>query len=181
LLDAKTGAQLDSVEWKSPFRTNSTTPIVFQDSLFVSTGYQVGCGLFRVVDGKLSPVYTNREMRNHFNNSVLFQGFVYGFDGNSNHGRVVQLKCMNHATGEVVWEHSGLGCGSLMIADGKLLLLSDDGRIVVAEATPKGFRELATAKILSGRCWTVPVLLNGKIYARNAKGDLVCVNLPTVN
>ena len=178
LLDANTGTQLDAYDWKSPYRTNSTTPIVYENTLYISTGYQIGCGLFRVVDGKLSLVYESREMRNHFNNSILFNGYIYGFDGNSNLGRVVHLTCMNHAKGEVAWTHRGLGCGSLMVADGKLLLLSDDGKLVVAEATPDGFRELSSAQILTGRCWTVPVLLNGHVYARNATGTLVCVKLP---
>lgn len=178
VITAEDGSEVDSFPWKSPFGTNSTTPIVHQDTIFVSTGYQVGCGLFRFADGKLELVYENRDMRNHFNNSILFKGHLYGFDGNSNLGRVVQLTCMNHATGEVAWKHRGLGCGSLMVADEKLLCLSDDGRLVLAEATPEAFTEIASAEILEGRCWTVPVLLNGRVYARNAKGRLVCVRIP---
>ena len=179
VLDASDGSEVDAFPWKSPFGTNSTTPIVDGDTVFVSTGYQVGCGLFRFTQGRLELVYENREMRNHFNNSVLWNGFLYGFDGNSNLGRVVQLKCMNHRTGEVAWKHSGLGCGSLMLADGKLLLLSDDGRLVLAKASPESFEKLSESKILDGRCWTVPVMHRQRIFARNAKGRLVCVRLPT--
>lgn len=172
------GSEVDAYPWKSPFRTNSTTPIIHEGTIFVSTGYQVGCGLFRLADEKLELLYDNREMRNHFNNSILHDGHLYGFDGNSNLGRVVHLKCMDHATGEVAWKHRGLGCGSLMIADGKLLILSDDGKLVVAKATPSGFEEIASSPILEGRCWTVPVLLGGRVYARSAKGKLVSVQLP---
>ena len=139
---------------------------------------RVGCGLFRIVDGQLELIYDNREMRNHFNNSILHEGYLYGFDGNSNFGRILHLVCMNYETGEVAWKKTGLGCGSLMIADGKLVILSDDGELVIAESTPKEFKELARARILSGRCWTVPVLLNGHVYARNARGNLVAVKLP---
>ncbi|MFK8114728.1 MAG: PQQ-binding-like beta-propeller repeat protein [Rubripirellula sp.] len=178
VLQADDGSEVDSFPWPSPFRTNSTTPIVHEDSIFVSTGYQVGCGLFRLVDRKLELIYDNREMRNHFNNSILHQGHLYGFDGNSNLGRVVSLVCMNHETGEVAWRHRGLGCGSLMIAGDRLVLLSEDGQLVIATATPDDFRELARAKILEGRCWTIPVLLNGHVYARNAQGNLVSVSLP---
>lgn len=178
VVQASDGVEIDAFPWKSPFRTNSTTPIVHEGTIYVSTGYQVGCGLFRLSDGKLELVYDNREMRNHFNNSILHEGFLYGFDGNSNFGRVVNLTCMNHATGEVRWTQSGLGCGSLMIADGKLVILSDDGRLVIAEASPERYQPLCEAEILSGRCWTVPVLLGGHVYARNAAGDLVAVRLP---
>lgn len=178
VLKADDGTEVDSFPWKSPFGTNSTTPIVQGDTIFVSTGYQVGCALFRFEQGKLELVYENRKMRNHFNNSILLDGFLYGFDGNSNLGRVVHLTCMNHRTGEVAWKHRGLGCGSLMIADGKLLILSDDGRVVVARASSDAFEEISEATVLNGRCWTVPVLYQGHVYARNARGRLVCVRLP---
>ena len=178
LVQADDGVEVDAFPWKSPFRTNSTTPIVHDGTIYISTGYQVGCGLFRLNDGKLDLVYDNRKMRNHFNNSILYDGYLYGFDGNSNFGRVVNLTCMKHETGEVMWTESGLGCGSLMIADGKLVILSDDGRLVIAKAISAGYDEVASASILEGRCWTVPVLLEGCVYARNAAGKLVAVQLP---
>ena len=178
LVKAADGVEVDAFPWKSPFRTNSTTPIIHEGTIYISTGYQVGCGLFRIEDRKLELVYENREMRNHFNNSILFEGHLYGFDGNSNFGRVVNLTCMKHSTGEVLWTESGLGCGSLMIAGGRLVILSDDGRIVIAKASHEGYEEICSDKILSGRCWTVPVLLDGCVYARNAAGDLVAVQLP---
>ena len=117
-------------------------------------------------------------MRNHFNNSILFEGFLYGFDGNSNLGRVVQLTCMNFETGKVAWKKAGMGCGSLMVADGKLLILAESGDLVLAKATPTGFEELARSSFLTGRCWTVPVLFDKRVYARNAAGKLICAELP---
>ena len=178
ILQAATGEQFAFERWESDFGTNSTTPIVKDGLIYVSSGYGVGCGLFRLERDKLEMIYSNRRMRNHFNNSILLGGYVYGFDGNSNLGRVVQLTCMNFETGEVAWKQRGLGCGSLMIADGKLLILSEDGMLVLAKATPDGFQELARSVFLGGRCWTVPVLLNGRVYGRNAEGKLVCVRLP---
>lgn len=178
VINAETGEELDSVEWSSPFRTNSTTPIIHDDLIYISAGYNVGCGLFRWTGTKLEEVYRNRQMRNHFNNSILLDGYLYGFDGNSNLGRVVQLKCMNLKTGEVAWKQRGLGCGSLMIADGKLLALTEKGDLVLAKAAPTQYEELARSSFLDGRCWTVPVFLNGRIYGRNAAGTLKAVSLP---
>ncbi len=174
------GSQVAFHEWKSPYRTNSTTPIIVGNSIYISTGYNIGCGLFRFSEGELKSVYTNKSMRNHFNNSILLNGYLYGFDGNSNLGRVVTLTCMKFDTGEVMWKERGLGCGSLMIANGKLVILSETGSLVIAEASPDEFKELAKSEILSGRCWTAPVLANGKVYARNASGKLVCVQLPSL-
>lgn len=175
---AADGKQIAFTEWPSPFGTNSTTPIIVDDTIFISSGYNVGCGLFRLSGRDLEQIYVNKDLRNHFNNSILLNDHLYGFDGNSNLGRVVTLTCMNHRTGEVKWKQRGLGCGSLMIAGGKLLILSERGDLVVADASPDSYNELARSRILSGRCWTVPVLLNGRVFARNAEGDLVCVKLP---
>ena len=64
-----------------------------------------------------------------------------------------------------------------MIADGKLLLLGESGTLVLANATPRGFEEVARSPFLEGRCWTMPVLLDKRIYGRNSAGKLVCVNV----
>ena len=64
-----------------------------------------------------------------------------------------------------------------MIAGGRLICLSDDGELAIVELSTERYIELARAKILEGRCWTVPVLSDGKVFARAAAGDLVCVDL----
>jgi outer membrane protein assembly factor BamB len=64
-----------------------------------------------------------------------------------------------------------------MAADGKVIILSEKGKLVIAEASATGIKALAQAQILTGKCWTVPVLANGRIYARNAAGDLVCIDV----
>lgn len=172
------GRQVAFTEWKSPFRTNSTTPIIHDGLIYISTGYNVGCGLFELKNDQLLELYSGKAMRNHFNNSILWQDHLFGVDGNSNLGRVVMLTCMNFRTGEVKWKERGFGCGSVMIADGKLLVLTENGDLVLAEASAEEYHELARSPFLTGRCWTVPVLLNGRIYGRNAAGLIRCVQLP---
>ena len=178
IVRASNGRKVADYDWKSPYRTNSTTPIILGDKIFISAGYNVGCALLQLKEDKLKLVYKNRKLRNHFNNSILQNGYLYGFDGNSNLGRVVSITCMKFETGEVVWKKRGLGCGSLMIVDKKLLMLSEKGELVLAKATEKGYDELNRSRFLKGRCWTVPVVLNGFVYGRNATGRLVCVQLP---
>src|SRR6185436_17617708 len=99
------------------------------------------------------PIYTNKELSNHFNNCVLVDGHLYGFDGNSHVSSQVRLVCMEHATGTVKWHQRGFGCGSLMVANGKMILLSDTGTLTIAAASPASFQELASMKVLDGRCW----------------------------
>jgi hypothetical protein len=64
---------------------------------------------------------------------------------------------------------------AILTASG-VLALSDDGQLVLVEASPAGYVELARAKVLDGKCWTTPVLAGGKVYARSTK-EAVCLDL----
>ena len=63
-----------------------------------------------------------------------------------------------------------------MYADGHLIVLSEKGLLVLVEATPEAFVQKASAQVLKGRCWTVPTLVNGKLYLRNEK-EMLCLDL----
>ena len=176
ILDAQTGKTVAFQDWRTSFRTNSTTPIVIGNKIFISTGYQRGCALFEFTGNALRQIYTNKNLSNHMNNSIVLGDFVYGFDGNT-HGRgPKQIVCMRLADGTVQWRKEGYGCGSLMAAQNQLLILGEKGKLALGSASPKGFAPTVEAQILQGRCWTVPVFSNGRIYARNAAGTLVCVD-----
>ncbi len=175
-LEVATGKILWKFEWKTKYDINSADPIVTGDKIFISSGYNKGCALLSMGDGKVTEVYRNKNMRNQCNCSVLWKGYVYGFDGQVG-GRGGKLTCLQLDTGQVKWAQEGLDAGSLMFADGKLVVLGEKGKLVIVEASPNEYKELASAQILSGRCWTVPVLAGGRIYARNAAGDLVCVDV----
>lgn len=178
VISSEDGREIAFAAWKSPYKTNATTPIVVGDTIFISSGYKVGCGLFRLSNGKLEQIYAETSMRNHFNNSILLDGWLYGFDGDSHNGRNVTLNCIELESGKLAWKQRGLGCGSLIAADGKLIILSETGRLVLAEVSSEAWKELASSPFLEGRCWTSPILANGRVYGRNADGKLVCVRLP---
>lgn len=74
------------------------------------------------------------------------------------------------------WSQPNFGSSALTAADGKLIIL-DKGELIVANATPDKYEERARAQVLGGKCWTAPVLANGRIYCRNAAGDLICLQL----
>ena len=167
------------VLWKFPFKTayyiNAVDAIIAGDTIFISSGYKKGCALLKINGGNVSVVWQNKNMSNQINCSVFWQGYIYGFDGQVGGGGI--LTCLDLATGEKKWTQDGMGTGSLMIANGKLIILGEKGTLIIAEASPEGFSELASAKILTGKCWTTPVLANGRIYARNAAGQLVCLDV----
>ena len=174
-LSAATGKLLWTSPWKTSWDINAADPIISDDTMFISSGYNSGCALFKIGPSDLTEIWRNKNMRNHASSCVLWQGYIYGFDGQFGGGG--KLTCLDYATGQVKWSQKGMDTGSLMLADDKLIILSERGKLVIAEASPKGFKELASAQILKGKCWTVSVLANGRIYARNADGQLVCVDV----
>lgn len=176
ILDLKNGRLLMTHPWKTPNGINIATPIVFDGKVFLSSGYKTGCTLVDISGKKAKELWRNKNMSNHCNSSVLYKGYLYGFNGNVGGGGA--LVCLELKTGEVKWSHKGLGTGSLMIADGKLVVLGERGDLLVAAASPEKFDVIAGAgKVLGGICWTMPVLSGGRIYCRNAGGDVVCVDV----
>ena len=178
-IEAATGKILWRHEWKTSYDINSADPIVVGDRIFISSGYNKGCALLKLGNDKVTEIYSNRNMRNQCNSSVFWKGHIYGFDGQV--GGSGSLACLELETGQIKWAQRGLGTGSLMLADGKLIVLGEAGKLAIVEATPDGYKELVSAQILEGKCWTVPVLAHGRVYARNAAGDLVCVNVGGAN
>ena len=161
--------------WVTKWDINAADPIVLGDTLFISS-LDRGCALIRIGAQESSVVWKNKNMGSHFNSCVPWHGCVYGFDGNTDQARK-DFRCIELASGEVKWTYKGLGLGSVTAANGKLIILSDRGELVVAEASPKAFKPLARTQVLGGKCWTAPVLANGRIYCRNAKGTLVCLDV----
>ncbi len=160
------GKELWRYNWKTSYDVNAAMPIIAEDKVFVSSGYNTGSAL--VQSSNNTELWKNKNMRNHFSTSVLVNGAIFGFDES-------QLACLDGNSGNKLWTADRLGKGSLIAADGKLIILSERGELVIAEASPNGYKELSRTQILSGKCWTAPALSNGNIYARNAAGDLVCV------
>ena len=172
-----TGQVLWKQPWTTPHDENIPDPIVAGDKLFACSGLGTGAALFRIEPGKLVEIWSHKNMENWLNGSVLWRGHVYGVDT----GKTKGVVCLDFETGAVKWSGPDVGVGSLMLADGKLIALSDKGLLTIVEAVPTGYRDHASAKILDGKCWTVPVLANGRIYARNAEGDLVCLDVSVPN
>jgi outer membrane protein assembly factor BamB len=163
------------VYWKYPWRTdwdaNIATPVfIAPDKVFISSAYGVGAAVVKITagDGKASvqEVWKNKVMENHFNSSVLYQGNLYGFDN-------AVLKCIDANTGAEKWKETGFGKGSLILADGTLIVLGERGQLALVEANPSAYKEIAKAQPLPGKTWTMPALAGGKLYLRDQKQIVV--------
>jgi outer membrane protein assembly factor BamB len=169
-LKVKDGQELWRFPWKTQYDVNAAIPILNGSKVFISSGYNRGAGVFDISAKPAKKIWENKNMRNHMSSSILLNGHLYGIDEN-------QLRCVVFDTGEVKWTDKVSGKGALMMADGKLIVLSEAGELLVAEASPAGFKPISRAQVLGKTCWAAPVLANGKIYARNGGGDVVCVDV----
>jgi len=157
--------------WKTSHGINAADPVVVgNDRLLLSSAYGTGCALLRVTGKTETVLWQNKNLRSHVNTAVAWKGHAYGLDES-------ELVCLDLASGAVRWRERSIGKGSVMIADGKIIALSDKGELFVIETSPAAFKVISRAQVLGGKCWTVPVLANGLIYCRNAKGDLVCLDV----
>lgn len=159
------GKLLWELPWETSYDVNAAMPIFIPpDRLFISSGYDVGGALLRiqVADGKASvkTVWQNREMKNQFSTSVVHGGVIYGFDDKT-------LKAVDLETGATRWRARGLGHGSLMAADGLLIVLGDNGQLLIADATGEAYKERARTQLFNGKTWTVPTLAGGRLYVRD--------------
>ena len=172
----KDGREIWRHPWKTTYDVNAADPIlVGSDRVFISSGYGRGCALLKVIDNKAAVVWENKNMRNHFNPCVLIGGGIFGFDGDAGSDKA-ELRCLDPETGEVKWTEKS-GFGGLIAADGKLIVLTHRGELSIVEASTGAFKPLARAQVLGGKCWTAPALADGRLYCRNAEGEVVCLEV----
>lgn len=170
-LEPKTGRELWRTEWKTDYDINAATPLVFGNNIVVTSGYGTGIGLFEVTPTGIVEKWRNRSLRAHINTPVVRKNAIFGIDGNTGGGNLV---CLDLATGTKKWEEKSLKGGSLILADDKLVVLSEKGELVIADATPAGFKPVLRSQVLDKRCWVQPTLTDGKLLAKNNVGDVAC-------
>jgi outer membrane protein assembly factor BamB len=154
---------------------NAAAPVVVGNQVFFSACYGTGAILLTVRKDGFDEVWKSDEiMSNHYGTSIYHKGHLYGFDGRQESG--AQLRCVEWKTGKVKWTKEGFGCGSMILADSKLIILGEKGDLILAEANPDEYREKARAAVLGKPCRAQIALANGRLYARDPK-KLVCWNL----
>jgi outer membrane protein assembly factor BamB len=171
-----------AVLWQAPRKGNTAvipTPIVQDDFVYVTSGYTVGCNLFKVTaeGAKLSAqeVYANKVMANHHGGVVLVDGKIYGYsDGKG-------LVCQDFKTGDLVWsERAKANKGAVTYADGMLYCREENnGDVILVTASPTGFSEKGRLKQpdRSGdKAWSHPTICNGKLYLRD-QDLLLCYDI----
>jgi outer membrane protein assembly factor BamB len=174
-----------SVRFRFPFgrrgpTVNAATPLIFDDCLFVTASYGIGAQLVRWREGQVESVWAGDEsMSTQYPTPVYYQGYLYGIHGREDIG-VAELRCVEAKSGKVQWSAPGFGMAHLIRVENRLLLLSVDGRLTLAEATPNEFRSLATTAVSTATTRALPALAGGRLYLRENSGEvgaLKCLRL----
>jgi outer membrane protein assembly factor BamB len=164
-----------------PFRVCAAiTPVVAGNLVYCSAGYGIGSGLCRVGRGNRPTVTEvwrqrrNEPVANYWSTPVHKQGHLFGIFGFKKYG-TAPMKCVELATGKVKWERAGFGHGNVILAGSKFLATSSAGELVLVASTT-AYQEIARAKILTGKCWSTPIMSGGRLYARSTT-EGVCLDL----
>jgi outer membrane protein assembly factor BamB len=164
--DPETGAVLWSQKWvREP---TVAMPIRIADDLVLgSTGYGIGSKLVRLTagpDGTIAPslAWESPRLKAKFTNPVLHDGFVYGLDDGV-------LVCLDVSTGERRWRAGRYGHGQTLLVDGLLLVTTEDGDIVLVEATPAAHRELSRITAFDAKTWNPPAVAGPYLLVRTDK------------
>lgn len=172
-VDIKTGKKVWSYPWKTKYDVNAADPVVLGDKLLLTSGYGKGAVMLDLSSGKPKKVWQNNALKAHFGTPVYLNGVIFGVDGQAGRGNVV---CMG-LDGSIKWSEK-TGFASLMAADNKLIILTDKGKLIIADASKKAFTPIAAVDTGLGKtCWTQPILSNGIIYCRNDKGKLLAIDV----
>jgi outer membrane protein assembly factor BamB len=169
------------VRWRLPFgkrgpTVNAATPLLLDDSVFVSASYGVGAMLARITPDAAHPTWANdTSMSSQYSTCVHHEGLLYGIDGRQDVG-VARLRAVDPQTGEVKWTEEGFGMASLILADGKLVIMKTDGHLVLARPSPEKYQQLASAKIFDATVQALPALSDGMLYVRDTT-TLKCLQL----
>lgn len=173
IAEMKTGREVWRSAWKTSYDVNAAMPIFHDGHLFFSSGYDTGCGLFKLAaDGdKLSAtqVWKSDVLLTKFQSCILHNGKLYASDQNA-------LKVVDFMTGKELFKQAKIKNATMVLADEHFIMLTEQGQLQIAKAGGAEFTPITKVSILDGRCWSIPVLDKGRLFARNMD-RVVCLDL----
>lgn len=174
LLDPATGRVL----WSFPFgqrgpTVNAATPVrLAADRFLVTAAYGIGsvCAAFNA-DGA-TPVWQGVEsLASQYATPLLIGDRLYAIDGRDD-VPPADFVCLDPGTGRVIWREAGFGYGTLLVADGKILVAKTDGDLVLVRPDATRLEVVARARPFAddprgGSLRALPALARGRLYVRN--------------
>ncbi|HJN45126.1 MAG: PQQ-like beta-propeller repeat protein [Vicinamibacterales bacterium] len=168
-LDPDTGTVLWTHEHETQGDMNNSTPVWGDDNiLFMTSNYNGGGRAVQLsrdgAETRVEELWFNTRLAVMFGNVLRLGDYLYGSSGGFGPAIVTALDVK---TGEAVWQQRGYGRSSFVHADGKAIMLSEDGRLVLARLSPEGFEVLSSVALLDTTAWTAPTLVGTTLYVRD--------------
>lgn len=186
--DPAKGTQLFHFPWRADIleSVNAANPVVVGDRILISETYGPGGVLLQMQDGDPKVEWSDakkaprqKSMMAHWATPIHVGGYVYGCSGR--HDANAELRCIELATGKVMWSEPRLTRTSLLLVDDHLVCLSEEGVLRLLKVNPKKYDVVSEIEysdndtpLLRNPCWAAPILSNGRLYVR---GDdrLLCL------
>jgi len=170
-VDPRNGSLLWSYPHQTDFGLNVSTPVWGEDNLlFCSSAYNGGSLVLKLTrtGGKTTAekVWAHRLLRIHYSNAIRVGDCVYGSSGDFG---TAPFTAINVKTGQVLWRDRSLSRASFVFADGRFVILDEDGHLALAMPTPEGLKIQAKVELLTNNAWTVPTLVGTTLYVRDRK------------
>ena len=161
-VSVRDGRELWSYDRVANRTANIATPVVAGNRVFLSSDYGTGAALLELSAAGAREVYFTRDMRNHHSSSVLVGDILFGFSSSI-------LTAMRLADGTVAWRDRSVGKGSLIYADQRLYLYSENGVVGLVEPSPDAYLERGRFRIQPGSLptWSHPIITGGKLILRD--------------
>ncbi|MCP3979152.1 MAG: PQQ-binding-like beta-propeller repeat protein [bacterium] len=175
--DPLTGEVRWAHEWPNPGGTERVSmPLVLDDGrILVSAGYGAGSRMLQAQAGADGPtsetLWDSPRLKSKFAPMVYHDGAIFGLDDGV-------LVAVDPATGERFWKRGRYGHGQFVLVGDLLLIVTEDGELVLVEADAERHNELARIRAVSGRTWNPPALSDRILLVRNDR-EAVAYELPS--
>ena len=188
--EPKTG----KIDFHFPFRSpdvesvNASNPVVVKDNIFISECYGPGSALLKIKPTGFEVLRDEtkkfkKSLQCHWMTPIYHDGYLYGSSGR--HTQNADLRCVEMATGKIMWSEKSLTRSSLLMIDGHFICLGEDGALRLLKVNPEKYDEISTLELKDPRtkqallqypCWAAPIVSHGLMYVRGEE-RLDCLEL----
>ena len=170
-LDPNNGNLLWSHGHVTDWGLNISNPVWGPDNLlFISSAYNGGSRVLKLTqkEGKTTAqeVWFSGRMRLHHGTAIRIGDYVYGSSGDFG---PAFFAAVNVKTGDIAYQDRTFPKVNFVLADGKLIILDEDGNLALATATPTELKVISKASVMKNLAWTVPTLVGTKLYLRDRR------------
>lgn len=171
-IDPNNGELLWSHTHETSYGLNITTPVWGSDNLlYISSAYNGGSRVLKLERDKtgktnVTELWFNNKMRLHHGTAIRIGDNVYGSSGDFGPAFVVAAEVK---TGKILWQDRSFSKANLLYADGKMIILDEDGTLAIATVSAEGMKILSQVELMDKLSWTAPTLVGKTLYVRDRK------------